>query len=248
MIDLERRDPPGAARAAMMLQRAHWAAEIFARYDRDRVVRIMDAVAEAAEAHAERYAEEAVAETGMGVVEHKILKNRMLSRGLWDQYRDHDFVSPRIDHDAKILELPRPAGVIFALTPVTNPIATVYFKVMLALMTRNAIVVSPHPGAKVVCADAVRMLTDAAVRAGAPDGCLQRDGSMQPGRDPGPGGLGFSRDDDGRSGGDGARECAGGSGDEWGSSWDGAAGGDGGGAEWAAKRDRIGEWEGRDWD
>ena len=97
----------------------------------------------------------------------------MLSRGLWDHYRDHDFVSPRIDADAKILELPRPAGVIFALTPVTNPIATVYFKVMLALMTRNAIVVSPHPGAKTVCADAVRMLSDAAVRAGAPDGCIQ---------------------------------------------------------------------------
>ena len=173
MIELERRDPPGAARAAMMLQRAHWAAETFARYDRTRVVRILDAVAEAAEAHAERYAEEAVAETGMGVVEHKILKNRMLSRGLWDHYREHDFVSPRIDADAKILELPRPAGVIFALTPVTNPVATVYFKVMLALMTRNAIVVSPHPGAKHVCADAVRMLSDAAVRAGAPDGCIQ---------------------------------------------------------------------------
>jgi acyl-CoA reductase-like NAD-dependent aldehyde dehydrogenase len=173
MIELERRDPPGAARAAMMLQRAHWAAETFARYDRTRVVRILDAVAEAAEAHAERFAEEAVAETGMGVVEHKILKNRMLSRGLWDHYRDHDFVSPRIDTDAKILELPRPAGVIFALTPVTNPVATVYFKVMLALMTRNAIVVSPHPGAKHVCADAVRMLSDAAVRAGAPDGCIQ---------------------------------------------------------------------------
>ena len=157
----------------MMLQRAHWAAETFARYDRTRVVRILDAVAEAAEAHAERFAEEAVAETGMGVVEHKILKNRMLSRGLWDHYRDHDFVSPRIDADAKILELPRPAGVIFALTPVTNPVATVYFKVMLALMTRNAIVVSPHPGAKHVCADAVRMLSDAAVRAGAPDGCIQ---------------------------------------------------------------------------
>jgi acetaldehyde dehydrogenase / alcohol dehydrogenase len=173
MIELDRRDPPGAARAAMMLQRAHWAAELFARYDRERVVRILDAVAEAAEAHAERYAEEAVAETGMGVVEHKIIKNRMLSRDLWDHYRDHDFVSPRIDADAKILELPRPAGVIFALTPVTNPIATVYFKVMLALMTRNAIVVSPHPGARHVCADAVRMLSDAAVRAGAPDGCIQ---------------------------------------------------------------------------
>jgi len=62
---------------------------------------------------------------------------------------------------------------VFALTPVTNPIATVYFKVLLALMTRNAIVVSPHPGAKRVCADAARLLSDAAVAAGAPDGVIQ---------------------------------------------------------------------------
>ena len=164
---------PGTARATMMLQRAHWAAEVFARYDIDRVRRILDAVVEAAEAKAEEYAQWAVDETGMGVVEHKVIKNVMCSRGLWDHYRDHDYVSPRIRHDDKILELPRPAGVIFALTPTTNPIATVYFKVLLALMTRNAIVVSPHPGAKAVCADAVRMLSDAAVAAGAPDGCIQ---------------------------------------------------------------------------
>ena len=173
IIELDRREVPGAARATMMLQRAHWAAEVFARYDIDRVRRILDAVVEAAEAKAEEYAQWAVDETGMGVVEHKVIKNVMCSRGLWDHYRDHDYVSPRIRHDDKILELPRPAGVIFALTPTTNPIATVYFKVLLALMTRNAIVVSPHPGAKAVCADAVRMLSDAAVAAGAPDGCIQ---------------------------------------------------------------------------
>ena len=173
IIELDRREVPGAARATMMLQRAHWAAEVFARFDHERVVRILDAVVAAAEAKAEEYAQWAVDETGMGVVEHKVIKNVMCSRGLWDHYRDHDYVSPRIRHDDKILELPRPAGVIFALTPTTNPIATVYFKVLLALMTRNAIVVSPHPNAKAVCADAVRTLSDAAIAAGAPDGCIQ---------------------------------------------------------------------------
>lgn len=173
VIELSHREPPGAARAAMMLQRAHWAAELFARYDIERVRRILDAVAQAAEAHAERYAEWAVEETGMGVVEHKVRKNLACSRDLWARYRDHDYVSPRALEDDKVLELPRPAGVIFALTPTTNPIATIYFKVLLALMTRNAIVVSPHPGAKAVCADAVRVLSDAAVAAGAPDGCIQ---------------------------------------------------------------------------
>ncbi len=173
VIEIDRREPPGAARAAMMLQRAHWAAELFARYDIERVRRILDAVAQAAEAHAERYAEWAVEETGMGVVEHKVIKNVACSRDLWARYRDHDYVSPRTLDDDKVLELPRPAGVVFALTPTTNPIATTYFKVLLALMTRNAIVVSPHPGAKAVCADAVRVLSDAAVQAGAPDGCIQ---------------------------------------------------------------------------
>jgi acyl-CoA reductase-like NAD-dependent aldehyde dehydrogenase len=62
---------------------------------------------------------------------------------------------------------------VLALTPSTNPIATVYFKVILALMTRNAVVVSPHPMARKVSAEAVHLLADAAVAAGAPDGCLQ---------------------------------------------------------------------------
>ena len=71
------------------------------------------------------------------------------------------------------MELPRPAGVIFALVPVTNPVATVFFKTMLALMTRNAIIISPHPQAKDCCVDAARTLAEAAKAAGAPDGAIQ---------------------------------------------------------------------------
>ena len=69
--------------------------------------------------------------------------------------------------------MPKPAGVVLALTPSTNPIATVYFKVLLALMTRNAVVVSPHPLARRTSTEAVHLLAAAAVEAGAPDGCLQ---------------------------------------------------------------------------
>jgi len=79
----------------------------------------------------------------------------------------------RIDAGAKIVEVPRPAGVVLALTPSTNPVATVYFNVILALMARNAVVVSPHPLARKVCVEAVHVLARAAVAAGAPDGCLQ---------------------------------------------------------------------------
>jgi acetaldehyde dehydrogenase / alcohol dehydrogenase len=171
-------DPvPGTAaatwRARQMLARAHWAAGAFASYDRASVLRIAEAVATAAHEQARRYAEWAVAETGFGVVEHKVVKNEACSLGILEHYRNDDYVSPRIDVAGKILSLPRPAGVILALTPSTNPVCSVFFKVILALLTRNAIVVSPHPMAQECCADAARLLAAAATGAGAPDGIIQ---------------------------------------------------------------------------
>ncbi|MBP3082842.1 aldehyde dehydrogenase family protein [Mycolicibacterium fortuitum] len=161
------------AQAGHMLERARWAAAAYADYDAATVTAIVNAVAEAGYAEAERFAAEAVAETGMGVVADKVTKNRACSRGIVDYYRGDDYVSPRVDESRKIVELPRPAGVVLALTPTTNPVATVYFKVILALMTRNAVVVAPHPRAKQCSADAARVLADAAVAAGAPDGIVQ---------------------------------------------------------------------------
>jgi len=95
------------------------------------------------------------------------------STGLVEAYATHDYVTPRFDPAAKIVEIPRPAGVVLALTPSTNPVASVFFKALLALMTRNAVVVSPHPQAAECCADAARTLERAAVAAGAPDGVIQ---------------------------------------------------------------------------
>ena len=160
-------------RARMMLQRARWAATAFAEYDRDRSRRVVEAVAEVAYQNAERFAVMAVEETGMGVAEHKRRKNEACSRGIVERYAGDDFAGIQVDAAAKIVAIPRPAGVVLALTPSTNPIATVYFKVLLALMTRNAVVVSPHPLARKVCAEAVHVLAQAAAVAGAPDGCLQ---------------------------------------------------------------------------
>lgn len=166
---------PDAAleRGRMLLGRARWAASRLAQLDRAAIQRIVDAVAEAGHAKARTFAEAAVRETGYGVVEHKVMKNEACSRGLVALYRGEDFVSPRIDAERKIVELPRPAGVVFALIPVTNPVATVYFKTLLALMTRNAVVLSPHPGAKGVCTEAAHVLAAAAKAAGAPDGAIQ---------------------------------------------------------------------------
>ena len=98
---------------------------------------IVRAAAAAGAAKAREYAEWAVRETGFGVAEHKVLKNIACSTGIADYYADHDYVTPRIDHEARIVEVPRPAGVVLALTPSTNPVATVFFKCLLALMTRS---------------------------------------------------------------------------------------------------------------
>jgi acyl-CoA reductase-like NAD-dependent aldehyde dehydrogenase len=166
-------EPTDVPQARAMLERAEWAARAFRALDKAAVDRILEAVVAAAVQHAQEYAERAVAETGFGVVEHKRIKNEACSRGVLDYYRDADFVTPRVDEPARIVEVPRPAGVVLALTPSTNPVATVYFKVLLCLMTRNSVVVSPHPMAKKVCADAARMLAAAAEAAGAPAGVVQ---------------------------------------------------------------------------
>ncbi len=160
-------------RAGHMLEKAHWAAGIYGGFARDDVLRIAEAAADALAAKAEHFAEAAVAETGYGVAEHKALKNRLCSRGIFDHYRGHDYCGYRVDGAGKIVEIAKPAGVIFALTPSTNPVCTVAFKIILALLTRNAIVVSPHPAAKRCCAEAATVMNDAALAAGAPDGVIQ---------------------------------------------------------------------------
>jgi acetaldehyde dehydrogenase / alcohol dehydrogenase len=166
-------DPAGVPRARAMLQRAEWAARAFARYDKQATDRVVHAAAQAGAAKAREYAEWAVRETGFGVADHKVIKNLACSTGLVEAYATHDYVTPRFDPAAKIVEIPRPAGVVLALTPSTNPVASVFFKALLALMTRSAVVISPHPQAAECCADAARTLERAAVAAGAPDGVIQ---------------------------------------------------------------------------
>lgn len=159
--------------ADLMLQAAEWAAAAFARFDRGRVLQIARAAVEAAHAHAGELAEAAVKETGFGVVEHKKLKNELTSRALLDHYAGEDFSSARVLPDLKMVELPRPAGVVFALTPSTNPVCTVYYKILLSLLTRNAILVSPHPLARNCSVRAAKLMAEAAEKAGAPAGVIQ---------------------------------------------------------------------------
>jgi acyl-CoA reductase-like NAD-dependent aldehyde dehydrogenase len=156
-----------------IMERARWAAGAFADLDRETTLRIARAVAEAGHARAQVHAEWAVRETGFGVVAHKKLKNELCSRGVFETYAGQDLVGPVAEPDRKLVRLARPAGVILALTPSTNPIATLNFKAVLAMLTRNAIILSPHPMAKGCSADAADHLAEAARRAGAPDGAIQ---------------------------------------------------------------------------
>ncbi len=173
LVDISGTPAAMDGRADMMLERARWASSVFRRYDRATTMAIVEAVAACAHENAGRYADWAVQETGFGVAAHKKIKNELTARPLVDFYRDADYVNPRVDASRKIVEIPDPAGVIFALAPSTNPIATLNFKVLLALMTRNAIVFSPHPAAKDCCVDAAGRLMDAARAAGAPDAVIQ---------------------------------------------------------------------------
>ncbi len=173
LIDISGSEAAFRSRAEIMLEQARWAAQVFHRYDRATTLAIAEAVAEVAHAKAQHYAERTVEETGFGVAEHKKIKNQLSSLPLVEHYRDWDFVNPRLNERDRIVEIPRPAGVVFALAPSTNPIATVYFKILSALMTRNAIIMSPHPAARAVSVDAIKTLAAAAVEAGAPEAIVQ---------------------------------------------------------------------------
>ncbi|WP_225026935.1 aldehyde dehydrogenase family protein [Xinfangfangia pollutisoli] len=159
--------------AKMKIDRATWAGQAFARYDRAAVMRIARAVAEAGHAAATQFAEAAVAETGMGVVADKVLKNQLSAHPLVDFYENLDLVSPKVDAERRMIELPRPAGVVLALTPATNPVSTLYYKTILAILSRNAILFSPHPMARRCCNAAAARLAAAAEAAGAPSGLIQ---------------------------------------------------------------------------
>jgi acyl-CoA reductase-like NAD-dependent aldehyde dehydrogenase len=159
--------------AAQMVEKARWAAASFATYPRQAVLAVVEAMAKAGAAESRRYADWAVKESGFGNPDHKEVKNRLCSTGLYDHYKDHNFTDFQVDPEAKTVAIPKPAGVIFALTPSTNPVCSVFYKAIIALLTRNAVVISPHPAAKACGADAARLLARAAEQAGAPDGIVQ---------------------------------------------------------------------------
>jgi len=149
------------------------AQEWWGRASQEEVDRVCAAMAEAGAAAAASLAALAVEETGYGVMEHKTLKNQLCSSILWDSIRDIKTVGV-IDRDEarRLFHVALPMGVVAALIPSTNPTSTAFFKAMIAVKARDAIVISPHPAAARCTHAAAAVMAEAAERAGAPRGLI----------------------------------------------------------------------------
>ncbi len=155
------------------LKRLKEAQKIFASYTQEQVDKIFLAAATAANKQRIALAKMAVEETGMGVVEDKVIKNHYASEYIYNAYKNTKTCGV-IDEDTAYgtITIAEPIGVIAAVIPTTNPTSTAIFKTLLALKTRNAIIISPHPRAKEATIAAAKVVLDAAVAAGAPEGII----------------------------------------------------------------------------
>ena len=153
------------------LARVRAAQRQFALYTQPQVDRIFAAAAAAANRARITLAKMAAKETGMGVVEDKVIKNHYAAEYIYNAYKDTKTCGV-IEEDKAygIRRIAEPVGVVAAVIPTTNPTSTVIFKTLLALKTRNGIVISPHPRAKECTIAAAKVVLDAAVAAGAPEG------------------------------------------------------------------------------
>ena len=152
------------------LARVKKAQEKFATYSQEQVDKIFKASAMAASKARIPLAKQAVAETGMGIVEDKVIKNHFASEYIYNKYRDTKTCGVIEKDEANGMEkIACPIGVIAAVIPTTNPTSTAIFKCLLALKTRNGIIISPHPRARNSTIAAAKLILEAAVEAGAPE-------------------------------------------------------------------------------
>src|SRR5579863_10723958 len=160
-----------------IVAKAHAAATAFAQFTQEDVDRIVKPMVLAGLKAAQHLARLAIEETKIGVLEDKALKNMVATEFVYNYVKDKRTVGViREDAERGLVELAEPIGVIFSLTPITNPTSTVLFKCIMAIKTRNAVIFSPHPNAWRCCSEAVRIMYEAALKHGAPEGvfsCLE---------------------------------------------------------------------------
>lgn len=156
-----------------LMERVKKAQAIYSTYTQEQVDKIFRECALSACAHRIELAKLAVEETGMGVLEDKVIKNHFASEFIYNSYKDAKTCG-ELEYDATygIRRIAEPIGIIAGIVPTTNPTSTAIFKALIALKTRNGIVFSPHPRAKQATYEAAMIIHRAAVRAGAPEGIV----------------------------------------------------------------------------
>ncbi len=160
-----------------LVRQSKAAAAVFTQYTQEDVDRIVKAMVLAGLSQAQHLARLAIEETRLGVLEDKAIKNMVAMEFVYDYVRDKRTVGViREFPERGIMEFAEPIGLIFSVTPITNPTSTVLFKCIMAIKTRNAVIFGPHPKAWRCCAEAVRIMYETAVAHGAPEGvftCLE---------------------------------------------------------------------------
>jgi acetaldehyde dehydrogenase/alcohol dehydrogenase len=160
-----------------LVKRGKAAAAVFSQYTQEDVDRIVKAMVLAGLSQAQHLARLAIEETRLGVLEDKAIKNMVAMEFVYDYIRGKRTVGViREDPQRGLVEFAEPIGLIFSITPITNPTSTVLFKCIMAVKTRNAVIFGPHPKGWRCCAEAVRIMYETAVEHGAPEGvftCLE---------------------------------------------------------------------------
>ncbi|OQB20813.1 MAG: Aldehyde-alcohol dehydrogenase [Firmicutes bacterium ADurb.Bin182] len=156
-----------------LVRKAKKAQEVFAGFSFEKIDRILSAVTSACMQNAEKLAKMAVSETGFGVWQDKVLKNKLGSAITYNYIRNLKTIGIiRENKEQGLIEIGVPMGVVAAIIPSTNPTSTVMYKVLISLKAGNGIVISPHPGAKECIIQTYRIINEAAKGAGAPEGLI----------------------------------------------------------------------------
>ena len=155
---------------AKTLEKVKNAQKEFSKYSQEQVDKIFQAVAIAANEARIPLAKMAVEETGMGIVEDKVIKNHYAAEYIYNKYKNEKTCGVIYQDDSYgIKKIAEPVGIVAAVIPTTNPTSTAIFKTLIALKTRNGIIISPHPRAKKSTIEAAKTVLEAAVKAGAPE-------------------------------------------------------------------------------
>ena len=155
------------------IEKVRKAQQEFSKYTQEQVDKIFQVAAIAANQNRILLAKMAVEETGMGIVEDKVIKNHYAAEYVYNKYKDIKTCGVlEQDDNYGIKKIAEPIGVIAAVIPTTNPTSTAIFKTLIALKTRNGIIISPHPRAKQSTIAAAKIVLEAAVKAGAPEGII----------------------------------------------------------------------------